>query len=55
MWAPEDSKIKHKMVYAGTKDTVKKALNGIQVEIQGTDASEVEWAAVLEKCKSSGK
>eukprot|EP01099_Mayorella_cantabrigiensis_P001923 TRINITY_DN1832_c0_g1_i2.p1 TRINITY_DN1832_c0_g1~~TRINITY_DN1832_c0_g1_i2.p1 ORF type:complete len:162 (+),score=48.75 TRINITY_DN1832_c0_g1_i2:69-488(+) len=51
-WAPETAKIKSKMVYAATKDSMKKALIGISVEIQGTDASEVDPKEVLEKCKS---
>eukprot|EP01098_Paradermamoeba_levis_P011142 TRINITY_DN4740_c0_g1_i1.p1 TRINITY_DN4740_c0_g1~~TRINITY_DN4740_c0_g1_i1.p1 ORF type:complete len:159 (-),score=65.97 TRINITY_DN4740_c0_g1_i1:24-452(-) len=52
-WAPEDSKIKSKMVYASTKDAVKKSLVGIQVEIQGTDRSEVDEARILEACQKS--
>jgi len=51
LWAPETSKVKSKMLYAGTKDALKKALNGIQTEIQGTDKSEVEYNTVIEKCK----
>jgi len=51
LWAPEGSKVKSKMLYAGSKDTVKKGLPGIQTEIQGTDKSEVELNAVIEKCK----
>jgi len=39
------------MLYAGTKDALKKALNGIQTEIQGTDRGEVEYNTVIEKCK----
>eukprot|EP01125_Pyxidicula_operculata_P005265 TRINITY_DN1897_c0_g1_i2.p1 TRINITY_DN1897_c0_g1~~TRINITY_DN1897_c0_g1_i2.p1 ORF type:complete len:140 (-),score=25.88 TRINITY_DN1897_c0_g1_i2:54-473(-) len=55
LWAPDSSKVKSKMLYAGTKDTIKKALQGLQVEIQGTDKSEVTWDAVVEKCRASGK
>eukprot|EP01121_Diplochlamys_sp_Union-15-3_P009153 TRINITY_DN2475_c0_g1_i1.p1 TRINITY_DN2475_c0_g1~~TRINITY_DN2475_c0_g1_i1.p1 ORF type:complete len:162 (-),score=34.67 TRINITY_DN2475_c0_g1_i1:46-474(-) len=51
LWAPEGSKIKHKMVYAGTKDALKKALEGLQIEIQGTDLSEISEEEVLAKCK----
>jgi len=51
LWAPESSKVKAKMLYAGTKDTVKKGFNGIQTEVQATDKSEVELNAVIEKCK----
>lgn len=55
MWAPDTSKTKSKMMYAGSKDSIKKALQGIQIEIQGTDASEVSEEEVLNKCKSISK
>jgi len=55
MWTPETSKIKSKMMYAGSKDSIKKALQGIQIEIQGTDASEVSEEEVLKKCKVISK
>jgi cofilin len=34
LWAPDSAKVKAKMLYAGTKDTVKKSLQGLQVEVQ---------------------
>jgi cofilin len=43
------------MIYAGTKDTIKKALQGLQVEIQGTDKSEVDYNEVLTKCQAVSK
>lgn len=43
------------MIYAGTKDTVKKAFQGLQVEIQGTDKSEVDKESILAKCQSLSK
>ena len=55
LWAPDTAKIKPKMLYAGTKDTVKKSLQGLQVEVQGTDKSEVSKEAVIDKCKSLSK
>ena len=55
VWAPETARIKSKMLYASTKDTIKRAFVGISIEIQGTDKSEVDSAVVLEKCKSVSK
>jgi cofilin len=55
LWVPETSPIKSKMIYAGTKDTIKKTLQGLQVEIQGTDKSEVDYNEVLAKCQSVSK
>ncbi|KAJ6585260.1 actin depolymerizing factor, partial [Mycena capillaripes] len=48
-WAPDDAKIKAKMVFASSKDALRRSLVGIAVEIQGTDYSEVAYEAVLDK------
>ncbi|CAO1623780.1 unnamed protein product [Jaminaea pallidilutea] len=52
-WSPDDSKIKQKMVFASSKDALRRALVGISSEIQGTDASEVDYQSVLEKVSRS--
>ncbi|KAI9294423.1 hypothetical protein K502DRAFT_330744 [Neoconidiobolus thromboides FSU 785] len=54
IWAPDNAKVKSKMLYSSSKDALKKALNGIAVDIQGTDFSEVEHSYVLDKV-SRGK
>jgi len=41
--APDDAKIKQKMVFASSRDALRRALVGISVEIQGTDYSEVAY------------
>ncbi|KAF9286249.1 cofilin [Mortierella alpina] len=48
-WSPDGSKVKPKMIYASSKEAIRKALNGVAVEIQGTDYDEVAHDAVLEK------
>eukprot|EP00029_Vermamoeba_vermiformis_P000051 TRINITY_DN10055_c0_g1_i1.p1 TRINITY_DN10055_c0_g1~~TRINITY_DN10055_c0_g1_i1.p1 ORF type:complete len:140 (+),score=47.60 TRINITY_DN10055_c0_g1_i1:130-549(+) len=55
LWAPDTAPTKSKMLYAGTKDTLKKNLQGLQVEMQGTDKSEVDQSEVLAKCQSLSK
>ncbi|KAK6137616.1 hypothetical protein DH2020_028642 [Rehmannia glutinosa] len=40
-WAPDTSRIRSKMVYASSKDRFKRELDGIQVELQATDPSEM--------------
>merc|ERR1711982_154109 len=40
LWAPDSAPIKAKMMYTSTKDSIKKKLVGIQVEVQATDAAE---------------
>ncbi|XP_022874399.1 actin-depolymerizing factor 7-like [Olea europaea var. sylvestris] len=48
-WSPETSKIRMKMVYASTKDRFKRELDGIQVELQATDPSEMSIDIVKER------
>ncbi|XP_057422719.1 actin-depolymerizing factor 7 [Lotus japonicus] len=40
-WAPDIAKVRHKMVYASSKDRFKRELDGVQVELQATDPSEM--------------
>ncbi|KAI7871815.1 hypothetical protein BDF14DRAFT_1759204 [Spinellus fusiger] len=48
-WIPDTSKVRQKMLYAASKDALRKRLEGIAIEVQGTDASEVDYESVLEK------
>ncbi|KAF5309604.1 hypothetical protein D9611_013982 [Ephemerocybe angulata] len=48
-WSPDGSKIKAKMVYASSKDALRRSLTGIALEIQGTDPEEVSFETVLDK------
>ncbi|KAF9344673.1 cofilin [Mortierella sp. AD094] len=48
-WSPDDAVVKSKMLYAASKDTLRRPLTGIQAEIQGTSFDEVSYATVLEK------
>jgi cofilin len=41
--SPDNAKIKQKMLYASSRDALKRALTGIAVEIQGSDYSEVSY------------
>ncbi|KAF9340286.1 cofilin [Linnemannia elongata] len=49
--APDNAKVKSKMLYSSSKEALRKALNGIAVEIQGTDFDEVSHDTVLEKVR----
>ncbi|MCD9640253.1 Actin-depolymerizing factor 7 [Datura stramonium] len=40
-WSPDTSKVRMKMVYASLKDRVTGELDGVQVELQATDPSEM--------------
>ncbi|KAJ8468883.1 hypothetical protein ONZ51_g9360 [Trametes cubensis] len=47
--SPDDSKVKQKMLFASSKDALRRSLVGIAAEIQGTDFSEVAHESVLDK------
>ncbi|KAM1053793.1 hypothetical protein ACFX2I_001210 [Malus domestica] len=40
-WSPDTAKVRSKMIYASSKDTFKRELDGIQMELQATDPTEV--------------
>ncbi|KAI4372354.1 hypothetical protein MLD38_010595 [Melastoma candidum] len=40
-WSPDTTRVRSKMVYASSKDRFKRELDGIQVELQATDPSEM--------------
>ncbi|XP_022922475.1 ATP-dependent RNA helicase glh-2-like isoform X2 [Cucurbita moschata] len=42
-WSPDTSIVRNKMVYASSKDRFKRELDGIQVELQATDPSEMSF------------
>ncbi|KAK6458754.1 uncharacterized protein RJT20DRAFT_123820 [Scheffersomyces xylosifermentans] len=48
-WSPDTAPIRSKMVYASSKDALRRALNGVASDVQGTDFSEVAYESVLEK------
>lgn len=48
-WAPDTAKTKSKMIYASSKETFKKTLTGLGIEMQATDMSEVDVKEVLDK------
>ena len=51
--SPVASKVKQQMLYASSKDALRKALVGIATEIQGMDMSEVSYETVLDKVSRS--
>jgi len=49
MWSPETAKIKQRMVYASSKDALKKTLGeGIGKEVQANDHGDLELSNVME-------
>ncbi len=49
--SPDDAKIKSKMLYASSRDALRRSLVGIATEVQGTALDEIAYEAG--KCSSS--
>ncbi|KAJ3061808.1 cofilin, partial [Quaeritorhiza haematococci] len=48
-WAPDTAKVKAKMLYAASKEAIRKKLDGIYTELQCTDLSEVSHDSIMDK------
>jgi len=48
-WAPDEAPVKAKMVSASSKDALRRRLDGIHIEVQATDYSEITEEAILER------
>lgn len=53
MWSPDAAAIKAKMMYASTKDFFKGLLPGIAIELQATEASEVDEADMRSRIQAT--
>ena len=52
VWVPDTSRVRQKMIYASSKEALRKRLVGVATEIQATDASEVSREFVLDRVKT---
>ena len=41
-WSPDTSRVRNKMIYASSKDHFRRQLDGIQIELQATDPTEMD-------------
>lgn len=48
-WSPDDAGIQPKMIYASSKDALKRALNGIATELQANDEDDIEYQTILKQ------
>ncbi|KAI9671198.1 MAG: cofilin [Caeruleum heppii] len=46
-WSPDNAGIQAKMVYASSKESLKRSLNGIAAELQANDSDDIEHGEVL--------
>ncbi|CAD6215204.1 unnamed protein product [Miscanthus lutarioriparius] len=51
LWSPDSAKVKSKMLYASSNQKFKSGLNGIQVELQATDASEISIDQIKDRAR----
>jgi len=50
-WAPDSSKVKAKMLYAGSKDALNRVFVGVATKITATDLSELTEPILSDACK----
>ena len=50
-WSPDTSKVKDKMIYAGSKASLTSVLVGVAIKIAATDASELTADILDEACR----
>lgn len=48
-WSPDSAPVRSKMVYASSREGLRRSFTGIASEVQGTDFSEVSHDSVLER------
>jgi predicted oxidoreductase len=46
-WSPDDAGIQPKMIYASSKEALKRSLTGIAVELQANDSDDIEYGTIL--------
>jgi len=51
-WSDDNASVKPKMLYASSKDALKKALTGINEEYQATDRGDLDHAEIKKKAGS---
>ncbi|KAH6891138.1 hypothetical protein B0T10DRAFT_458539 [Thelonectria olida] len=45
-WSPDDAGIQPKMIYAASKEALKRALTGIATELQANDQDDIEYDSI---------
>ncbi|MCL7041577.1 hypothetical protein MKW94_023860 [Papaver nudicaule] len=48
--SPDTSSVRNKIIYASTKDSFKRELDSIQVELHATDPTEMDLDAIKGRC-----
>ncbi|EFJ18573.1 hypothetical protein SELMODRAFT_230142 [Selaginella moellendorffii] len=48
-WSPDLSRVKNKMIYASSKDRIRRELDGIHYEVQATDPTEMDIEVIRDR------
>ncbi|KAL1583703.1 hypothetical protein WHR41_07497 [Cladosporium halotolerans] len=51
-WVPDDATQYPRMMYSSSKDALKRALNGIAVDIQANDADDIEQDTIIKRAST---
>ncbi|KAI9827376.1 MAG: cofilin [Phylliscum demangeonii] len=54
-WSPDNAGVQPKMIYATSKDSLKRALNGIAAEVQANEKDEIEYDEVLKQVSKGAR
>ncbi|KHO02051.1 Actin-binding, cofilin/tropomyosin type [Metarhizium album ARSEF 1941] len=46
-WSPDDAGVQPKMIYASSKEALKRSLTGIATELQANDADDIEYDTIV--------
>ncbi|CAG9944355.1 unnamed protein product [Clonostachys rosea f. rosea IK726] len=46
-WSPDDASVQPKMIYASSKDALKRSLTGIATELQANDPDDIEYDTII--------
>ncbi|CAG9979470.1 unnamed protein product [Clonostachys byssicola] len=46
-WSPDDAGVQPKMIYASSKDALKRSLTGIATELQANDPDDIEYDSII--------
>lgn len=48
-WSPDTADVQPKMIYASSKEALKRSFNGIATELQANDAEDIEYKTIVNK------
>jgi len=46
-WSPDDASVQAKMIYASSKEALKRSLTGVAIELQANDPEDIEWDSAI--------